>query len=190
MRRRADTPTERRAYDSAATRRALLDAAQELFAERGFDGATTRDIGERAGVDISAIARYFDSKEGLFLAVIARSAPERASELDPERLAALLLTYCEQRGQAPVARALAAPAASPAVAELLRSLIGGRLVEPLAREVEGRRGADAAELRAELLVAMVVGIALVRANGALEQLSAATLDEVVALVGPALRELV
>ncbi|MEI3040908.1 MAG: TetR family transcriptional regulator [Victivallales bacterium] len=49
---------------------ALLDAAGRLFAVRGIDGVTTRDISmEAGGVDISLIKYYFGSKEGLIQAV-------------------------------------------------------------------------------------------------------------------------
>ncbi|AVU29538.1 transcriptional regulator [Serratia marcescens] len=51
------------------TRRQLLAAATELFGEYGLQGATTRDIAQRAGQNIAAITYYFSSKEGLYLAV-------------------------------------------------------------------------------------------------------------------------
>jgi AcrR family transcriptional regulator len=57
----------------ARTRRAgsevralLLDAAQELFAERGFAGTTTREIAARAGVSETLLFRHFSSKQTLF----------------------------------------------------------------------------------------------------------------------------
>ena len=65
MKRGAPVGTDRRRHDAGASRRALLDATGPLFDERGFDRATTRDIGARAGVDAALIARYFGSKEGL-----------------------------------------------------------------------------------------------------------------------------
>ena len=58
------------ARDAQASRRALLEAADALFDERGYDAATVRDIGERAGVDAALIARYFGGKEGLYLATL------------------------------------------------------------------------------------------------------------------------
>ena len=48
------------------TRRQLLAAATELFGECGLQGATTRDIAQRAGQNIAAITYYFSSKEGLY----------------------------------------------------------------------------------------------------------------------------
>jgi len=47
-------------------RQLLLDAARDLFAERGFKGTSTRDIAERAGVSEVMIFRHFGSKANLF----------------------------------------------------------------------------------------------------------------------------
>ena len=44
----------------------MLDAARDLFAERGFKGTSTRDIAERAGVSEVMIFRHFGSKANLF----------------------------------------------------------------------------------------------------------------------------
>lgn len=54
---------------SERTRWALLDAARELFSERGFAGASLEDIAERAGVTRGPLYHYFDDKEDLFRAV-------------------------------------------------------------------------------------------------------------------------
>ncbi len=56
---------------SAADRRLqIAEAATELFARQGFEGTTTRQIAERAGVNEALIFRYFTSKEDLYWAVI------------------------------------------------------------------------------------------------------------------------
>jgi AcrR family transcriptional regulator len=51
------------------TRRAILDAALEEFAEKGFDGASTRTIAERVGIDHTLITYHFRKKEALWKAV-------------------------------------------------------------------------------------------------------------------------
>ena len=66
-------------------RRAILDAAEQLFSAHGFYGVTTRQVAAEAGVDTALIHYYFDSKRGLFDAVFAR----RAEILNIERSAAL-----------------------------------------------------------------------------------------------------
>ncbi|MFI8415472.1 transcriptional regulator CecR [Serratia sp. NPDC078593] len=50
-------------------RQQLIAAAIEVFGEYGIQGATTRTIARRAGQNIAAITYYFNSKEGLYLAV-------------------------------------------------------------------------------------------------------------------------
>ncbi|MFC8043338.1 TetR/AcrR family transcriptional regulator [Nocardia sp. NPDC057353] len=51
------------------TRKLLLDAAQEVFAEKGFTAATLDDIAYAAGYTKGAIYKHFSTKEELFLAV-------------------------------------------------------------------------------------------------------------------------
>jgi len=54
------------------TRQALLDAAEDSFARRGFNGASLDEIADAAGYTRGAITFNFGSKEDLFLAVIER----------------------------------------------------------------------------------------------------------------------
>jgi AcrR family transcriptional regulator len=49
------------------TRAALMRAAGELFAEYGFDGASTRQIAQRAGTNMASIGYHFNGKENLYL---------------------------------------------------------------------------------------------------------------------------
>lgn len=69
--------------DSGATTRArLLEAAGEVFAERGFRNATVRDICARAGANIAAINYYFQGKDSLYLHVV-EYAQQRTQESRP-----------------------------------------------------------------------------------------------------------
>jgi AcrR family transcriptional regulator len=52
------------------TRARIVGAALKLFDERGFDGASTRDIAAAAGVNAPALQYYFDTKEGVYLACV------------------------------------------------------------------------------------------------------------------------
>ena len=54
----------------AKTRQRLLDAAGELFAEKGFRLAGTREICRKAGTEIAAIHYHFGNKENLYEAVL------------------------------------------------------------------------------------------------------------------------
>jgi AcrR family transcriptional regulator len=50
----------------------ILDVAERVFAELGYDGASTRIISGEAGVNMAMLNYYFGSKEGLFLAIFER----------------------------------------------------------------------------------------------------------------------
>jgi len=53
-------------------RQRILDAAEAVFAERGYGGATTREIAERAGIAKRMLFYYFASKEAVYRAVLER----------------------------------------------------------------------------------------------------------------------
>ena len=63
----------------------ILDTAEALFAERGFDGVTLRQIAVGAGVDVALASYHFGKKLDLFRAVFERRAPD----LNGARLEAL-----------------------------------------------------------------------------------------------------
>jgi AcrR family transcriptional regulator len=175
-----------RPRNSEASKRALLEAGRAAFDELGYDRATTREIGERAGVDPALIARYFGSKEALFLAALAEAPSEGKSgpsDFAPQALLAFLLTRWDERGHSPISRALASPTLSDDVRAQVRAVVGERLVEPLTEEME-ERGAEQAALRAELLIALALGIAITRANRTLPTLAAASREEILAVLEP------
>ena len=61
----------------------ILDAAEEVFAERGFTGASTREMARRARVPLGAVHYYWGSKKGLRDAVFARLADRFRDTLGP-----------------------------------------------------------------------------------------------------------
>lgn len=62
-------------FDGSADRSAgILDAAEALFAAHGFYGVTVRQVANEAGVDPALLNYYFESKRGLFDAVLSRRA--------------------------------------------------------------------------------------------------------------------
>jgi AcrR family transcriptional regulator len=61
----------------------LLDCAQRLFFERGYDTTTVNDILREAGLSKGAFYHYFLSKEALLEALAARLARESLAELQP-----------------------------------------------------------------------------------------------------------
>lgn len=83
---RTESSTEAQADRSASqTPQRILEAAERLFAERGLEGASTREITKAARANVGAINYYFGSKEGLIFAVFDR----RLTPITEERLNAL-----------------------------------------------------------------------------------------------------
>jgi TetR/AcrR family transcriptional regulator len=66
--RRAPSP-ENRQRDAERSRRCLLAAALDEFADKGFAGARVQEIAERAGINKQLISYYFGGKEGLYRAL-------------------------------------------------------------------------------------------------------------------------
>ena len=60
-------------HDSDTTRDRILDAAGQLFAERGFDVTTVRDICQVAGANVAAVNYYFRDKERLYVEAVVRA---------------------------------------------------------------------------------------------------------------------
>lgn len=69
----------------------ILDAAEELFAEHGYDGVTLRRIATAAGVDVALASYHFGKKLDLFQAVFQR----RAATLNESRLE--VLAECQRK---------------------------------------------------------------------------------------------
>jgi AcrR family transcriptional regulator len=67
---RRTTRPERGKRDKELRQQALIEAATAVFAEHGYDAATTREVAERAGCSEGLIHRYFEGKRGLLLAII------------------------------------------------------------------------------------------------------------------------
>jgi AcrR family transcriptional regulator len=100
---------------SETTRMLILDSAETLFAERGFDGVSVRDVGHACNVQSAAVAYHFGTKLALFEEVVAR----RASVVNAER-------------QRLLDEALAAQAGGPIpIEQLVR-----RYMEPLVRATD------------------------------------------------------
>jgi TetR/AcrR family acrAB operon transcriptional repressor len=63
----------RRQQTGGQSRELILDAAAELFAQKGYRQTTFVDVAERSGISRGSIPWHFGSKEGLLLAVLERS---------------------------------------------------------------------------------------------------------------------
>jgi TetR/AcrR family transcriptional regulator len=62
--------------------RSILDVAERLFADKGFDAVSINDIAVQAGVSKANIFHHFKSKEGLYMAVLQSACEHSAQALD------------------------------------------------------------------------------------------------------------
>ncbi|CAM4030619.1 TetR/AcrR family transcriptional regulator [Kibdelosporangium persicum] len=179
--------TEQRKRGSTASKEALLDAARDLFAERGYDRTTVRDIAGRAGVNQALLFRYFGSKEALFAAVVARSGRDRLAGSPPDQVFARILRGIldkEHHGDHAM-RIMLRSTGEDAVAREIHDRLGQDYIRALA----GTTGHPDAALRAHLVLAWIVGIDLLRSVTGAEPLAGADSDHVMACVLPAVRTL-
>ncbi|MEU7282447.1 TetR family transcriptional regulator [Streptomyces sp. NPDC045431] len=170
----------------------MLAAASALFAERGYDRATVRDIAARAGVNQALLFRHFGSKQALFGEVVAQGGHEQLRSTPPERLVEVvlrsLLHPTSEGGHAGTGRSLET---------LLRSVGGddevGAVVTALgdeyARALATLSTADDRGLRADLALSWLLGIGLMRVVVGRRPLTDADADDVCRLVGGALGHL-
>jgi AcrR family transcriptional regulator len=168
---------------SADTRERLLDAAERLFAERGFEGTSMRALTQAAGTSLSAANYHFGSKETLLAATLHRllepvnqrrfealAALEREAGGPPEVeavLEAYLRPLFEARASAPegsserssLASRLYADPSGP-VARLKRELladVNARFLGAFSRALPDR-DREALALSQQLTIGMVVHV--------------------------------
>ena len=67
---------------SADKKEIIMNAAIELFAEKGFEGTSIRDLATRADVNVAMVNYYFGSKDKLFEALIEQKATFMRGRLD------------------------------------------------------------------------------------------------------------
>lgn len=160
-------PTGRRVGDSG-TRDAILDAARDLFAERGYAGTSIRAIAGAADVDPGLVRHYFGDKDTLFATTVAVRTviPERLAESlrgDPatvgHRVADTYLRLWEESDTRPVLMALVRSATtSERAATMLFEILGSRV-----RAQSGFENLDEARMRQIGLVAShLLGVAIAR----------------------------
>ena len=173
-----------RPRNAGATKQALLDAAQELFGQHGFDGTTIREIGERAGVDHALIARYYGSKADLSIAVLVaevqgdQSAPDFGGLRD---MAEGMVARMDSHGLGPGMQALIRTDTADPVHQAARTHMMRRMVDPMTAELT-RGAADEARLRSEIVVSALIGISLGRSLGWFDELVAVPKEHLVDLV--------
>lgn len=183
--RTARSSTDRR-RDAEATRKHLLTAARARFLTHGYDRTTLRDVAADAGVNMALIKRYFDSKEGLFKAALGSvprfpdgdgAAPDDRTTLAETLSRQLTGHMWPELGEHPVLLLLRV-SGDERVDSLRRQSLYDFSRQVLAASGESSEEDDAERLlRAELVVALGVGIAVVRSAVGLQPLRSATAEE-------------
>ncbi len=174
------------------SRESILAAARQLFAERGFAGATVRAIAARADVDAALIAHFFGDKSGLFAAVTdlpdqvpgqlldALAPPDEAGA----RLAMLYLSWWEDPE---TAAPLLATARSALVHDEAMDRLRGLLLSEVLSEATPALGQDDPEMRVALAMSHLLGVAMARHVIRAPALVSPPLGELVAAIAPAIQ---
>jgi len=182
----------RRPGDSG-TRATILTAARAAFAARGFDHATIRAIAAEAGVDPALVIHYFGSKDALFEAALELPvAPgrilERAHATGSDEIGATLTRTFLEAWEPPETRnQLLAMLRSASTNDRAMGMVRDLLVREVFGPVTQALGVPDARLRATLIGSQFIGLALMRYIGRLEPLASASVDELVAAIGPTIQ---
>jgi AcrR family transcriptional regulator len=143
--RRGTGARERRRQE---TRSRIVDAAAELFAERGFDAVSVMEIAKRAGVVEKTVFNHFPVKEGL---VFDADPPMRAALLEAVRRRPSGESVAAAAGSFVVGAVslLGSPEAATGIAQLARVIRGSRTLQVREREIVGELTNALAALIAE-----------------------------------------
>lgn len=173
--------TERK---SERTKGAILEAARRLFAERGYDATTVRDIAAAASIDAALVVRYFGGKNDLFAkaADVDLSLPDLAaverSQIGETLARHFLRVWAGPNGGGMVALLRSASSNSHAAMKM-REVFTSQVLPALA----GIGAGHDLDERAPLVSAQILGFAFARY--VLEIPALATMDDqqVVATLG-------
>ena len=181
-----------RPADGGDRRTAILSAAREQFAATGYAAASVRGIARQAGVDPALVHHYFGTKEQVFVA--AMQLPFQPGEMLPqvlagdpdglgERLVRLFLgAWDSPEFRAPMLGMLRSAMTGEQGAAMLREFVGSALI---GRVAEALGPVD--PLRVQAAAAQMVGVVILRHVIRLEPLASASVDDVVALIAPAVQ---
>ncbi|HMO76084.1 MAG TPA: TetR family transcriptional regulator [Sphingopyxis sp.] len=130
-----DTPGR----DADRTRAAILFAAQQIFAEKGFAAATVRDITARAGVNQSLVSRYFGGKLKLFEAALDATLNTRLMTDLPkmEFGKRIVASFADEDGRVSPLPMLFRAAADDEARAIAQRLLRERVFEPLQQWIGG-----------------------------------------------------
>ena len=175
------------------TREAILVAAREAFADKGFRGTTIRGVAAAAGVDPALVHHYFGTKDDLFLAALQVPIDPRqvlpgviAEGLDGagERLLSTVLgLWDDPANRLPLVAVIRSALAPEGGTQLLEDSLLRLVLKPLREALPP----EEADVRVELFATQMIGLILARYILALEPLASLPREQVVAWVAPNLQ---
>ncbi len=174
------------------TQAAILDAARQGFAARGYDRTTIRSIAAGASVDPALVMHYFGNKEKLFVAAMelpidpASVMPKLLGDLDDqvgERVVRFFLGLIDDpESRRPLLGILRATVSSDEPIPLMREFIESTVLTGVA-PLLGENG----RLRANLVGSQLLGILLTRYVVCVEPLASTDADILVAAYAPTIQ---
>jgi AcrR family transcriptional regulator len=177
---------------SQRTKAAILKAAQQLFADQGYERATVRDIAARAAIDPAMVIRYFGSKEGLFAQATAFDLrlPNLTVVAKPDIGRTLVAHFLEvwegSLSNGSLISLLRAAASNDDAANAVRTIFGGQVVPMLAQVVPPAE----LPLRAGLVATQIMGLAVTRYILKVPPVVAMDRAQIVRLLGPTMQRYV
>jgi AcrR family transcriptional regulator len=173
------------------TREAILAAAREAFADRGFDAASIRSIAAAAGVDPALVHHYFGTKDQLFLD--SMQAPFDPGEAlhgvlakgvdgAGERLVRMIMGIWDSPAGGAASAIIRSAVSNDLFARMMREFITHRVLRRIAKDLDVPR--EEGLLRANLVASQIAGLIMVRYIVKIEPLASAPVETVVGLIGP------
>jgi AcrR family transcriptional regulator len=173
------------------TREAILAAARDAFADRGFDASSIRAIATTAGVDPALVHHYFGAKEQLFLeamrvpvdpGVVITEALRGGRDGVGERLVRALLSVWDS----PVGTGAVAIVRSAMSNELFARMFREAITHVILRRIAKGLELDPAQerLRTGLVATQMAGLIVMRYIVRLEPVASMPSSQLVGLIGP------
>ncbi|MFD5748060.1 TetR family transcriptional regulator [Streptomyces sp. NPDC127033] len=165
-----EMPERKRRRDPERHRAAILEAARQTFAERGYARTTLREIARRADVTHGLITRHFSTKERLFLAAVPGNRDlEQAAAGDPASLPDRIAHAFVQRMEAnaaddPLVAVLRSAASDERAATELLTVMQERSAAVYRSVLSpgAPSGTDDLDMRVTLVGSQLIGITFIR----------------------------
>jgi AcrR family transcriptional regulator len=177
----------------ADTRGEIIEAAQRVFADKGYDGTSLRAVARAAGVDPALVHHYFDGKASLFVAAMAlpfdpRQVKEHASsraDSGSSTIEAFLTMWDRAEGSgSSFGSCVAAMADSTNVADAIREFVNERVWSAMPRNA-GETDA-LIKRRIAMVSSQLMGLAFTRYLLRVPPMSTASPRQIGRWVGPTL----